>query len=682
MRYAGSTVAVFWVLLLAACGGGGGSTDAGPGTGGGIGTGLAPTLALFAGNMGGQGNVDGIGPEARFAFLTSAAIDSAGNVYVTDANSVRKITPVGEVTMLAGTHDLFGIDFSGGNFNTPQGIAVDAANNVYVADTNNSTIRKISPAGAVTTIAGVTGGVGDTDSAGGTPTFSSPEGLAVDSKGNVYVADANNNAIRRITPAGVVSTLAPGTLPLNRPQGVATDGADNLYVADSGNNVIQKITSAGAVSVFAGTAGPGSFADGTGAAARFNGPVGIAADSKGTVYVADTGNGIIRRISSAGVVTTLAGTAGTIGISDATGPAARFNAPIGIAVDASGNIYVADGGNNTLRKIVIVASAGVVTTLAGVPPVSGATDTATGPATFNIPVGATADSAGNLYVADGLNNTIRKITPGGVVTTLAGSGSPGSADAIGAAASFRGPQGITIDGAGNLYVADSGNSTIRKVTPDGAVSTFAGQAGSSGSADGFGNARFQTPVGVRTDSIGNVYVADQGNHTIRRITPFGFVSTLAGTASVAGSTDAIGRDASFNSPSGIAVDDAGNVYVADAGNHVIRKITPDGLVSTLAGTAALFGSADGTGPEARFFNPLDVVTDGAGNLYVTDQANNTIRKVTPAGVVTTVAGVAGQMSFSAGGLPGQLGQPRGLAFLGTSLYVTQYNGVAVIANVP
>jgi sugar lactone lactonase YvrE len=304
-------------------------------------------------------------------------------------------------------------------------------------------------------------------------------------------------------------------------------------------------------------------------------------------------------------------------------------------------------------------------------------------ARFNSPYGVATDSAGNVYVADANNGTIRKITPAGVVTTLAGTaGAFGSTDATGAAARFTYPLGVATDSAGNVYVADTNNSTIRKITPAGVVTTLAGTAGAVGSTDATGAAaRFNFPSGVATDSAGNVYVGDSSNHTIRKITPAGVVSTLAGSAGSAGSADG-GVVARFSFPTEVATDSAGNVYVADSDNGTIRKITPAGVVTTLAGTAGASGSTDATGAAARFHFPYGVATDTTGNVYVADSNNGTIRKITPAGVVSTVVGVAGQASFTPGALPGRLGFPLGVALSGTSLYIALFNGVAVVQNPP
>src|SRR5882762_9204304 len=299
-----------------------------------------------------------------------------------------------------------------------------------------------------------------------------------------------------------------------------------------------------------------------------------------------------------------------------------------------------------------------------------------------------SDSAGNVYVADSNNNTIRRITPAGEVTTFAGTaGLSGSTDATGAAARFNSPRGVATDRAGNVYVADTLSYTIRKITPGGEVTTLAGTAGAFGATDATGAAaRFNSPTCVATDSAGNVYVGDTGNLTIRKITPAGEVTTLAGTAGASGGTDATGAAARFTAPMGLATDGAGNVYVADWLDHAIRKITPAGVVTTFAGKAGAVGSADGTGPKARFFSPTDVAVDGAGNVYVADWGNDTIRRITPAGAVSTLAGVPGQQqsfgTFVPGPLPGMLFGPVGIALSGTSLYIACSEAVAVLQNLP
>jgi sugar lactone lactonase YvrE len=322
--------------------------------------------------------------------------------------------------------------------------------------------------------------------------------------------------------------------------------------------------------------------------------------------------------------TTIAGIADLAGFANGQGTIALFNVPFGIAVDPIGNLYVADSGNGTVRKI---TASGTVTTFAGTVGVTGSADGTGAAAQFGYLVGAAVDTNGNVYVSDAQFNTIRKITPTGVVTTLAGSaGNRGHADGTGTSAQFNQPNGLGVDAAGNVYVADSGNDTIRKITPAGVVSTLAGSVGVAGHADGTGtSAQFNSPAGLTSDSSGNLYEADQ-NDTIRRITPAGVVSTLAGIPGIPGSNDGTGIGAQFNNPAGLAIDPAGNVYVTDSANDTIRMVTPGGVVTTLAGRVGVEGGADGTGTTALFNTPIGVTVDGSGNLYVADSFNDTIRK--------------------------------------------------------
>jgi hypothetical protein len=602
----------------------------------------AGAVTTLAGLAGSSGSSNGTGSAARFNYPSGVATDSSGNVYVADSynHTIRKITPAGVVTTLAGLAGSSGSSDGTGSarFSYPQGVATDSSGNVYVADSANHTIRKITPAGAVTTLAGLAGSAGSDDGTGSAARFYHPSGVATDSSGNIYVADRDNHTVRKITPAGAVTTLAglagsagsdDGTASaarFNYPSGVATDSSGNIYAADPHNYTIRKITPAGEVITLAGLAGAWGSAEGTGSAARFSFPRSVATDSRGNVYVGDFDDNTIQKITPEGAVTTLAGFAagdGT-GSADGTRTAARFKFPWGVATDSSGNVYVADTGNDTIRKI---TPAGAVTTLAGLAGSAGSLDGAGSAARFHGPTGVATDNSGNVYVAENYNNTIRKITPAGVVTTLAGlAGSAGSADGTGSAARFNGPWGVATDSSGNVYVADDSNATIRKITPAGAVTTLAGLAGSLGSADGTGSAaRFYYPLGVATDRSGNVYVADAGNNTIRKITPAGAVTTLAGLAGSDGSTDGTGSAAQFNYPFGVATDTSGNVYVADTDNATIRKITPSGAVTTLAGLAGSAGTADGTGSQARFLTPGAVAVNSSGNVYVAEADQSWIR---------------------------------------------------------
>jgi hypothetical protein len=345
---------------------------------------------------------------------------------------------------------------------------------------------------------------------------------------------------------------------------------------------------------------------------------------------------------------------------------------------------VADANNQTVRKIAVD---GTVSTLAGKAVKYGVTDATGADARFNGLNDIAIDSFGNQYVPDTNNHTIRKITATGVVSTFAGSGTIGSTDGQGTTAQFNYPQGVTIDKDNNLYIADTNNHTIRKIPTTGpfagVVSTLAGLPTVNGFVNGSGSTvRFYFPQGLVADSVGNIYVADRYNHAIRKITPDGTVSTFAGSATgIAGNADGKGTAAGFTYPWGVATDSFGNVYVTDTDNNTVRKITPAGDVSTLTGAVGILGNADGGGA-ARFWSPRGIVVDQKGNVYVADTVNHAIRKITPDGVVSTVVGVAGKGYFVTGSLPGKLVFPQGMALFGSSLYFTSNNGVAVVRNLP
>ncbi len=684
-----TVLALVIVALLAGCGGGSGSsngnvTSASTQMGGAIqGNPLSLTGAVTT-EAGTPSTADGIGAAAGFNDPSHITADGT-NLYVTDqfSHTIRQIAiATGTVTTLAGTAGFSGsADGTGiaARFSDPDGITTDGAN-LYVTDYNKNTVRKIVIAsGAVTTLAGTAGITGAVDGNGTAASFNHPRGITTDGT-NLYVVDGSNDTIRKIVIAsGAVTTIAgsagvPGSADgigtvarFNFPGGIATD-LTNLYVADTGNNTIRKIViSSGTVTTLAGTAGIVGSADGTGAAASFFGPAGVTTDGA-NLYLADYGNSTIRKIVIAsGVVTTLAGTAGGIGSVDGIGSAASFRHPTGIVINGTSSLYVVDIGNNTIRKIDI--STGTVSTLAGTP---AATDGTGAAAKFYYPIGTTTDGV-NLYVTDQLNRTIRKIEIStGVVTTLAGSaGAIGSVDGTGAAAHFGSPAGITTDGT-NLYVTDYGNSTIRKIViATSSVTTLAGTAGTTGSADGIGAAAsFNHPRGITTDGT-NLYVLDTGNNTIRKIgITTGTVTTLAGTAGATGSADGTGAAARFLFPNDITTDGT-NLYVADEGNSTIRKIViATGAVTTIAGLAGSPGAVDGAGSAARLGFPLGITTDGT-NLYVTDGGNNTVRKIAIAsGAVTTLAGSAFTVgSADAVGGAARFFEPWGITTDGTHLYV-------------
>lgn len=672
---------------------------------------------------------DGIGALANFTSPEAVAYDhSTGMLYVADTgdNTIRAITlsgtATGTVTTIAGYPGANAPSSGTGDapvgtngiFGSPSNLASDGAGHLYVSDMQSGLgyIRLVNLAApyALSTVAGGASAQyacgsrtcttyylnGTGASAGFGDGNNGAHGLAFDrstgnpNSGSLLVADYGANAIRRVTPGGIVTTYAGAastdgsgvTLPFSfgGVQDLAVDAASgDLYVLDVasskyGNSAtvfptIWRITPAGTVSALAGGSARG-YADGIGAAAQFNPPfiaaqlfpsagsyfsaAGMAFDaSSGNLFVAE--DRYIRQIAAGGAVTTAAGFAQT-GSQDGPGSAARFFAPFGLASDVSGRIYVTDAG------------------------------------TFDPITGAVT------------HVDIRAITTTGDVTTLAGSsGVAGFGDGSGTAAMFGSAGGLCYDtssgnpSSGSLLVADGANNAIRMVTLAGTVTTYAGPlptdptAGASGFVDGTGDAAsFSQPAFVAIDAAGNAFVTDSGNNAIRRIAPGGVVVTIAGpppgdpNAGTSGFADGTASAALFNDPTGIAVDANGNIYVADTNNNAIRKITADGVVSTLAGryptdpTAGLPGNTDGTGDQASFNGPRGLVVDSNGNIYVADTGNNLIRKVTPSGVVTTITVQPG----SAAGLPVALVGPTGLALFGGTLYVNSLSGVVYVANVP
>jgi hypothetical protein len=601
------------------------SLDLGPDGGG--------WLRLLAGGLGGPGNVDGIGAAARFQ--------------------------------------------------APRGIAVDGAGNLFVADIYNSTIRKVVIAsGEVTTLAGYPGQHGSSDGTGAAARFYYPSGVASDGAGNLFVADTDNNTIRKVVIAtGEVTTLAGSPLQLgsrdgsgsaarfHMPLGIASDGAGSLFVADSLNHAIRKVVVAtGEVTTLAGAPESTGSKDGVGTAACFYFPSDLATDGAGTLFIADDHGQTIRKLVIAtGAVTTLAGAAGQSGSRDGIGAAARFDRLHGLASDGAGNLFVADSENQTLRQVVIAT--GRVSTFAGSPGAAESSDGIGALARFRYPYGVASDRAGSLFVADSDNFAIRKATVAtGEVTTLAGSPAHvGESDGTGTSARFDTPTGVASDGAGQLFVADSANHTIRLVAiATGAVTTLAGLPRNAGSADGRGaNARFYSPNGVASDGAGNLFVADSDNHTIRKVVlATGEVTTVAGVPGGEGARDGRGAAARFARPLAVASDGAGNLFVTDSANHTIRKLVmATGEVSTLAGSPGRWGSQDGVAAAAQFDLPYGLASDGAGHLFVADFGNYTIRKVVIAtGEVTTVAGAAGQEGSGDGrGTSARFSPPTGIA---------------------
>jgi uncharacterized protein (TIGR03437 family) len=586
-------------------------------------------LTLVAGNgTPGFSGDDGLATSAQLNQPEGLAVDSAGNLYITDTfnNRIRKVSN-GVITTVAGN----GVRGFGGDNGSatsaqlfwPEGVAVDAAGNLYIADSLNGRIRKVAN-GVITTVAELAGGC---------------NGIAVDSAGNIYVSA--DTIVSKVSN-GVITTVAgngrigfsgdngPATdAQLSHAEGLAVDAAGNLYIADLGNNRIRMVSN-GVITTVAGNGTLGFSGDhGVATGAQLNFPLGVAVESDGNVYIADTYNNRIRRVSG-GVITTVAGN-GLAGSGGENGPAtgAQLNLPQGVAVDVDGNVYIADAGSSRVYKV----SNGVITTVAGngTPGYSGDNGPATS-AQLNQPQGVAVDAARNLYIADTFDNRVRKVS-NGVITTVAGNGTVGLSGDNGPATAAQldlYQSGLAVDSAGNLYIADTLNNRIRKVEK-GVITTVAGNgphglggffSGDNGPAT---SAWLGMPQGVAVDSAGNLYIADSSNGRIRKVSN-GVITTVVGNGLGIG-PGGIGDNGPATSavliqPQGVAVDSAGNLYIADTGNYRIRKVA-NGVITTAAGNGTPgFGGDNGPATGAQFNVPQGVAVDAAGNIYVADTGNN------------------------------------------------------------
>jgi sugar lactone lactonase YvrE len=726
-------------------------------------------VTTLAGN-GREGFIDGTATNATFNTPRDVAVDAAGNVYVADggSNRIRKITPGGMVTTLAGSGSWVFSDGtgSGASFSQPHGVAVDAIGNVFVADTGNHRIRKVTPQGVVTTLAGST--MGFADGIGSNAKFNFPTGVDVDATGNIFVADSSNNRIRIVTPEGVVRTLAgsgaaafaDGTgagASFNNPQNVAVDAGGNVFVADMFNHRIRRISPGGVVSTLAGDGyrnpinGLGRWQDGIGMGASFSAPCGVVVDANNNIIVGDSMNTRIRMVTPQGIVTTLAGN-GSSSFADGIGAAASFGYPSGVAINASGDIFVSDLKMKRIRKITLGSVVSSITTIPSrismlpiPPPTTTGRATTTANQTTKLPspnviLNVGGPSWGQYTIKQSLIPSVlsfnQTFTAGDISISTINSGTwrPDIAYFLGHIVLFNGSYYINLswpDARGQAYSGSYGASpstdlnawmliklatttgratSLQTATPlptttaranitavgisavpqiaippqkstelQSAVKTLAG--GTRGTANGIGTAaQFNEPWGIAQDSLGNTYVAEYGNHCIRKIDPSRNVTTFAGIPKSSGAQNGIGTAARFNQPQCIIVDRNNNLYVADSANNMIRMITSSGVVSTIAGSTTS-GSTNGLGITAKFNRPYGIAMDAAGNIYVADTNNHIIRKIDTATNVTTFAG-SGSIGKGDGiGIAAQFYNPYALAIDNTTnmLYVADWGNGSIRA---
>lgn len=644
------------------------------------------------------------------------AVDSEGNIYIAhrSKNRIRKIKKNGIITTIAGNGKA-GFSGDGGpafmaSLNSPAGLTFDKNGNLYIADRDNHRIRKIDSSGIITTVAG--NGIGDFSGDEGPATKASlnlPSDVACDEKGNLYISDRSNHRIRKVDAKGRITTYAGLGVASYRgdygpaldaflkfPFGIALDKKGNLYIADRGNNRIRKVDQNGIITT---VAGDGLFAsrgdDGPATMANLAYPTGVVVDSLGNLYIADRNNSLIRKVSPLGIITTIMGTGKTHYNGD-QGLARQTNLhlPFALALDPEEkNLYVVDRNHFRIRKLNFFSNR--VETIAGNGKhlTKGDQGHALG-ATLNSPSGLVVDANDNIIFADQMHDKIRKLDRQGFITSLAGNGKPGESGdghpAVDATlfrpsamgldrenklyvvvrsgngwkiryinqegiifwfagnslvgtdgdkgpareASFYSIRDIAVDLDGNVLVADVANPFIRKIDKNGIISKVAEKTW--GRLDGDIH-----PNGLAIDEKGNIYVSDSGSSKIRKIDVTGNVSTIAGNGDFEDSGDGGPAIlAGIRSPGGLAFSHSGELYVAEERTHRIRKIDKEGNIQLVAGTGVAGFSGDG-GPaaQAQLNNPRRIAFDSKGNLYLTDRMNNRIRKIDIHGIITTVAGI-------------------------------------------
>ena len=622
-------------------------------------------ITTVAGNgLWSYGGDNGPATKGRLMSPSSVAVDASGNLYIVDSenNRIRKVDTNGIITTMAGNGEK-GYGGDGGPatqamLSNPSGVAVDPSGNLYIADTENLRVRKVNKNGIITTVAG-NGFWGNSDD--GTPATQAkippPSAVAVDSLGNLYIAQEWNNRIRKVDTNGIITTVAgnlilgnggyggdggPATqATLNRPSGVAVNASGNLYIADTDNRRIRKVDKNGIITTVAGNGIGGYSGDGGPATqAQLVRPSGVTVDASGNFYIADTSNDRIRKVDTKGIITTVAGN-GMWGYGGDGGPAtqATLNSPSGVTVDPSGNLYIADTSNDRIRK---VDTKGIITTVAGNDERGDgglATD-----ANLRHPSGVDIDGLGNLYIADQYSHRIRKVDTKGIITTVAGNGKEGYFGDAGPGihAQLDYPSAVAVDVSGSVYIADSGNNRIRTVDTNGIITTVAGNGlwGYGGDGGLATQATLNYLSSVAIDASGNLYIADEWNNRIRKVDKHGIITTVAGNGTSGYSGDGgPATQAQLHGPSGVAVDGFSDLYIADSGNNRIRKVDANGIITTVAGNGEEgWGGDGGPATQAQLDTPCGMAIDILGNLYIADYYNYLVRKVDTKGIITTVAG--------------------------------------------
>jgi sugar lactone lactonase YvrE len=639
----------------------GGAGDAGENRG---------TLALLAGSVGGPGALDGVGPDARLNYPGGVAVDGQGVVYFIDTlnYALRKLSLDGRVTTVAGQLGVSGTtDGAGSNarFGYASGLAIDSNGVLYVADSNVHTIRKITPAGLVSTFAGAAGLIGTEDGVGVSARFSSPTALAVGPDNTLYVTDSGNSTIRRILPNGAVDTLAgaagmnasvngpKATARLHFPRSIAYVAEGHFLLVTENSGAIRRVNLDGSISTFAGDFMVGETIDGPLKDARFQ-PSSMIAVRERTVFIAERATNTIRKIEPTGNVVTVAGKRNEAGAADGTGIEARFNFPDGIGAGPNGTLFVSDTVNSTLRRI---DAGGQVSTVAGRPLVTGRVDGIGAAVQFRLPGALVVAPGGTLLVVDRNARDLVRVDLSGKAESIPLQPQPdGGVKTFGSiTASVELPSGlIAWTEAIRRKVEPRCTGAVNLRRPDGQSRVFSLGVTAGCLSD------------IVSDSKGSLYVSDTDENVIYTVSNEGAAVVAAGKpgkAGALGSVDGPVAEARLSAPFGLARDDKGTLYFTEIGNHVIRRLTTSGQVETVAGVFGMPGDADGIGSAARFINPQGLAVRADGTVFVADTGNHTIRKIAPDGQVSTVMGVAGKKGTVLGALPATLASPQAVAVL-------------------
>jgi sugar lactone lactonase YvrE len=617
-------------------------------------------LTIFAGTgSSGYSGDTGVATKAQLNGPTGVFVDMNNNVFIADSgnNVIREVAATTLIITTVAGNQTLGAGFAGdggaatsAQLNNPNSIYVDANNDIFIADSGNQVIREVVGT-TINTIAG-THGVSGFSGNGGLATaavFHNPLSVSLDSAGNIYIADQGNNEVREIvkatgniqnfagSPTGAAGATGDGSLAtsalLHGPSAVFVDAANDVFIADTANSEIREVASVnGKISRIAGNGLSGFTGDGGPAtSSELSSPLGVFVDATGNVVIADTANHFVRQVVAAsGNIHSIAGN-GQLAFSGdgAIALDASLNLPSGIAVDGPRDLFIADTANNVVREV--VAATGLIQTIAGT----------TGGA-LNSPTGVFVDSSNNVYIADTKNNVIREVSgSNGTVQIIVGTGTPGYLGDNGppSQAELKLPTSVYVDPAGDIFIADTGNNVIREVVfATGKIQTVAGvNAGSPGFGGDGGlatSALLSSPSGVFLDALGNIFIADTGNNVIREVLISNHnIQTVAGSHTLGAGYSGDGgtaTSAQLNAPLSVIVDPSGNLFITDTGNNVIREVT-GGKISTVAGDHALgagFSGDGGAATSAQLHSPSSIAIDSLGAVDIADTGNNRIRNVT------------------------------------------------------